>query len=35
MRGVHITQVPQAFALGFLLVAIAVTVWLVVLVRRK
>jgi hypothetical protein len=35
MRGVHITQVPQAFALGFLLVAITVAVWLVVLVRRK
>jgi hypothetical protein len=35
MRGVHITQVPQAFALGFLLVAIMVAVWLVVVVRRK
>jgi hypothetical protein len=35
MRGVHITQVPQAFAVGFLLVAIAAAVWLVVLVRRK
>ena len=35
MRGVHITEVPQAFALGFLLVAIALAVWLVVQVRRK
>jgi len=35
MRGVHITQVPQGFAVGFLVVAIAVAVWLVVLVRRK
>ncbi len=35
MRGVHITQIPQGFAVGILVVAIAVAVWLVVLVRRK
>jgi hypothetical protein len=35
MRGVRITEVPQGFAVGFLVVAIVVVVWLVVLVRRK
>jgi hypothetical protein len=35
MRGVHITQIPQGFAVGFLAVAIAVAVWLIVLVRRR
>ena len=35
MRGVHITQIPQGFAVGILVVAIAVAVWLVVLVRGK
>ena len=35
MRGVHITKIPQGLAVGILVVAIAVAVWLVVLVRRK
>jgi hypothetical protein len=35
MRGVHITQIPQGLAVGILIMAIAVAVWLVVLVRRK
>jgi hypothetical protein len=35
MRGVHIAQIPQGFALGFLVVAVVVVVWLVVVVRRK
>jgi hypothetical protein len=35
MRGLHLTQVPQGFAVGVLVVAVAVAVWLIVLVRRK
>jgi hypothetical protein len=35
MRGVHIAEISQGFAVGFLVVAIVVVVWLVVLVRRK
>jgi len=35
MRGVHLTQISQGLAVGILVVAIAVAVWLVVLVRRK
>jgi hypothetical protein len=35
MRGFHVHQVPQGLALGILVVAIVVVVWLVVLVRRK
>jgi hypothetical protein len=35
MRGFHLTQIPQGLAVGILVVAIAVAVWLVVLVRRK
>jgi hypothetical protein len=35
MRGFHVTQVPQGLAVGTLVVAIALAVWLVVAVRRK
>jgi len=35
MRGFHVTQIPQGLAVGILVVAIAVVVWLVILVRRK
>lgn len=35
MRGFHLTQIPQGLAVGILVVAVAVAVWLIVLVRRK
>jgi len=35
MRGFHVTQIPQGLAVGILVVAIAVVIALVVLVRRK
>ncbi len=35
MRGLHLTQINQSLAVGILVVAIAVAVWLIVVVRRK
>ena len=35
MGGVHLTQISQGLAEGILVVAIALAIWLVVLVRRK
>ena len=35
MRGMHLTQINQGLAVGILVVAIVVAVWLIVQVRRK
>jgi hypothetical protein len=35
MRGMHLTQINQSLAVGILVVAIVVAVWLIVLVRRR
>jgi hypothetical protein len=35
MRGMHLTQISSGLAIGILVVAIVVAVWLIVLVRRK